>query len=77
MTVAELIARLRALPQDLPVYLHDWSEDFAGDIDVDETGSPSEYARSMHPRVEEAQPISRRGVQREYDDSLPRRVVIG
>lgn len=75
MTVAELIERLRALPQDLPVYLHDWSEDFAGDIDIDEMGMLSQ--RSMRPRVEDALPISRRATERAYDDSRPRRVVIG
>lgn len=37
MTVAELIAKLQTMPQDLPVYLADWNEGYVADYELCES----------------------------------------
>lgn len=63
MTVKQLIALLQTLPQDLPVYLADWSEGYAADIPLDD-------GPRLLPRVAEAVELPRKW-------NHPRRVVIG
>jgi hypothetical protein len=63
VTVKQLIEMLQTLPQDLPVYLADWSESYAADIPLDD-------GPQLLPRVAEA-------VERPRKWNHPRRVVIG
>ena len=63
MTVKQLIELLQTLPQDLSVYLADWSESYAADIPLDDD-------TQLLPRVAEA-------VERPRKWNHPRRVVIG
>lgn len=72
MTVAELIAALQRLPQELPVYLADWSERYMPDIDIDSNHEMIEGA-SLHPKIASAERRERRG----YVIERPRRVVLG
>lgn len=62
ITVSELIALLQELPDDLPVYLGNWNEQFEYDHPLEGEDKP---------RVESAAPPDRPGVSR------PARVVIG
>jgi len=71
MTVARLIELLQAMPQDLPVYLADWNEEYAADIALDYVAAGCEAdGPRMLPRVADAVVRSRK-----WDH--PRRVVIG
>jgi hypothetical protein len=65
MTVKQLIEMLQTFPQDLPVYLADWSEGCAADI-------PLGAGLQLLPFVAEAAQV---GVSR--NRTLPKRVVIG
>lgn len=69
MNVRELIQALKALPEDLPVYLSDWSEGYAPDIPIDHVDI-EENGPQMLPRVADA-------VVRPPRWDHPRRVVIG
>ena len=69
MTVKQLIELLQTLPQDLPVYLADWSEGYAADIPLDHVGREDDGPQLL-PRVAEA-------VERPRKWNHPRRVVIG
>lgn len=67
MTVKRLIELLQALPQELPVYLGDWNEGYAPDIEIDHIDGDS--LQHFLPRVAEARESKRW--------NHPRRVVIG
>ena len=66
MTVKQLIELLQTLPQDLPVYLADWSESYAPDIAI----GHEENGRQLLPYVAEA-------CVRPPKWDHPRRVLIG
>lgn len=68
MTVAELIAKLQALPAELPVYLEDWSEGWVDDGPMGDGGG----AVVMPPR----DVFRRRIVVGRQPEQLPERVVI-
>ncbi len=66
MTVKQLIELLQTLPQDLPVYLADWSEGYMPDVEI----GHEENGRQLLPYIAEACALPTK-----WD--LPRRVVIG
>jgi hypothetical protein len=53
MTVAELIDKLREMPQDLPVYITDWNENYAPDMPLSphqvQVAQPQTFAKVDHP----------------------------
>jgi hypothetical protein len=69
MTVEQLIDLLKALPQDLPVYLGDWNEGYAPDVPIDYADASSSLLPREVPAEEE--------IRRYTCTGLPRRVVIG
>lgn len=48
-TVAQLIAALQKLPQDLPVYVADWNEEYAPDWPLNDATIEKAYVSSYGP----------------------------